>query len=69
MTPVASELWGVSEIARELGVSVTTVTFWRRNPTFPEPLQRLAAGPIWAAADVRAWRQRQIRERRKRRAF
>lgn len=52
----SDELWGVHEIARELGIKRETVYYHLKRDGFPEPVARLAMGPVWRAEDVRAWR-------------
>lgn len=50
------DIVGVAEIARRSGRSISTVQSWRRRQaTFPEPLARLAAGPVWSWSDVESW--------------
>jgi hypothetical protein len=52
----AEGLVGVTEIAQRAGTTPGTVHSWRiRGIGFPPPLADLAAGPVWAWADVRAW--------------
>lgn len=50
------ELWGIAEIAAAMGVRRETVYYHRRRSGFPEPIARLAMGPVWLADDIRAWR-------------
>lgn len=54
----ALELWGIAEIAAALKIRRETVQYHARRPGFPEPIARLAMGPVWKAADVREWRGR-----------
>lgn len=52
------EYAGVAEIADEFGVTRTNVSMWdrrRRISGFPDPIVRLAAGPIYDMREVRAW--------------
>jgi hypothetical protein len=53
------ELGGVAEIAEELGLPRTTVSMWdaRRSEVngYPEPVARLASGPIFDMAEIRRW--------------
>lgn len=49
------ELASVREIAEVLGVTRRTASRYTEHPTFPEPLGRVAAGPIWRRADVEVW--------------
>jgi len=46
---------GISEIATLLGVSRQRVGQLAQHEDFPHPVARLAAGPIWDAADVERW--------------
>jgi hypothetical protein len=38
-----------------LGVTKTRVGQLAKTKAFPEPVARLAAGPVWRADDVRLW--------------
>ena len=50
------ELVSVSEIARRSRRPISTIQSWRRRYTsFPEPLARLAAGPLWDWPAVAQW--------------
>lgn len=53
MTP--DELAGFSEVMDLLDVSKRTARKYVAHPTFPEPLDRLASGPVWRKTDVQAW--------------
>ncbi len=48
-------LAGLAEVAEVLGVNKRSASRYTRRPDFPEPLARLAAGPIWDADEVEAW--------------
>ena len=51
-----TDLVGVQEVATRAGVAVATVHSWRRrHGDFPEPVARLASGPVWRWSDVEAW--------------
>jgi len=52
---MSPELAGVAEVAEMLGVTKNTVLKYARRPEFPEPLDRLATGPVWRRVDVEAW--------------
>jgi hypothetical protein len=52
---MADDLLGVSEIAERLRVTPRTAARYVKRPDFPEPLRRLAAGPVWSAPDVDVW--------------
>ncbi len=45
------ELMGAKEAAAALGVKVPNL---RRTSGVPEPVQELASGPLWVAAQIRA---------------
>jgi predicted DNA-binding transcriptional regulator AlpA len=46
---------GTSEIAKLLGVSRQRANQLAQREGFPEPIARLAAGPIWESADIERW--------------
>ena len=46
---------GLAEIAELLGVVKRTAQRYADRPDFPEPLERLAAGPVWLRDDVERW--------------
>jgi predicted DNA-binding transcriptional regulator AlpA len=52
---MAEELVGLTEIAKLSGVARNSAWRWSRRPDFPEPVARLATGPIWRRADIEAW--------------
>jgi hypothetical protein len=45
-------LAGLAEVARLAGVSRTRAGQLAGHPDFPEPVQRLAMGPVWRESDV-----------------
>lgn len=52
------ELGGIAEISAEFGVPRSTVSMWdirRRTTRMPEPVARLASGPIYDMAEIRRW--------------
>jgi predicted DNA-binding transcriptional regulator AlpA len=49
------ELVGVAELAQMFGVSKQTAVKYGQRPDFPDPLDRLASGPVWRRTDVEAW--------------
>ena len=50
------EMVGQNEIADYAGVSPSTVRKWKqRYDDFPEPVARLAIGPVWLLSDVVGW--------------
>ncbi len=66
--PNAPELVGVAEVAELLGVSKTRVHELSDKAAFPEPVARLAAGPVWSrpavARFIESWNRRPGRPRR-----
>jgi hypothetical protein len=49
-------LVGLAEVAEILGVrSRQHAHNLTRDPTFPEPVERLRATPVWVRTDVVAW--------------
>lgn len=55
MPDEAREIYGIAEIAAELGVRRETVAQWHSRKQLPEPDEQLAMGPAWLAATVRPW--------------
>lgn len=57
-------LYGLKEVAAEIGVQPATLTRWQSRGTnaMPPPNQRLSAGPVWFASRIEPW----IAERRRR---
>jgi hypothetical protein len=52
-------LAGLAEVAQLLGATKRTASRYTALPDFPEPVARLAMGPVWLAEDIEAWaRQR-----------
>jgi len=49
------KLWGSAEIQKAYGISRPTLASWRRHRSFPRPLAKLAAGPVWEASSVKTW--------------
>jgi len=52
---MARFLAGLAEVAEILGVSKRTAVRYVAREDFPEPLERLAAGPIWDRDHVAEW--------------
>ena len=54
--PAPPDLVSIAEISARAGRPINTIQSWRRrHRDFPAPLAQLAAGPIWAWSDVKAW--------------
>jgi hypothetical protein len=49
------DLVGVAEVADMLRVTRTRVSQLATTTGFPEPVVRLAAGPVWYRQDVERW--------------
>jgi hypothetical protein len=52
------KLYGISEIAAELGVQPGTVSVWKNRGKLPPPSAVLAQGPVWTASTVRPFIER-----------
>ena len=48
-------LAGLAEVAGLAGVTRKRAWQLTRHPKFPEPVQELAATPVWREDDVQAW--------------
>ena len=51
------DLLGLAEVAELLGTTRRNAIRWTRSPSFPEPIARLRATPVWKRADVERWRK------------
>ena len=60
--PGPVEQMGVTEIAALLGVSRQRVNQLITGEAFPAPVSRLAAGPVFTTASIRAFKQRWERQ-------
>jgi predicted DNA-binding transcriptional regulator AlpA len=49
------DLVGVAEIAAMLSVTRTRIGQLAKSSSFPEPIARLAAGPVWRRSDIELW--------------
>jgi hypothetical protein len=52
---INSDLLGLAELARFFRVTKPTAISYSRRTDFPEPLVRLAAGPVWERRGVEQW--------------
>lgn len=48
-------IYGIAEIANELGVRRETVAQWHNRKQLPEPDEQLGMGPAWLAETMRPW--------------
>lgn len=57
MLPIVpqGEFVGLSEVAEVLHVSKRTALRYSQRGDFPDPVDRLAAGPIWRRTEVAEW--------------
>lgn len=62
LEPALPELAGGREVAEMLGVSKQRLHQLRGRDDFPEPVVRLAAGPVWLVGSVRAFQQQWSRK-------
>ena len=64
----SEELYGVTELARTLGVSRQRLAELRTRQDFPSPIVELAAGPVWTGSSLRrfeaVWERKPGRPRR-----
>lgn len=62
------ELVGLAEVAELMGKSVRQASRWTSDPSFPTPVARLRATPVWRKVDVEEWaKTAPLRVRRDRR--
>ena len=54
------DLLGFAEIVKFLNVPERTAARYVKRPDFPDPLARLAAGPVWHRADVDKWAKKHL---------
>ena len=52
---MSPELAGLAEIAAMLSVTKRTAWNYTRRDDFPDPIDRLASGPVWRRVDVEDW--------------
>jgi len=56
------KLAGITEMAKHAGVSRNAVVNWRMRFTdFPQPIARLAMGPVYRFKDFKRWFERRMR--------
>jgi hypothetical protein len=60
LAPMSPELAGLAEIAEMLRVTKRTASNYAARPDFPEPLERLAATPVWLRDDVEEWAKQNL---------
>jgi predicted DNA-binding transcriptional regulator AlpA len=53
---MSPELAGLAEVAEIFGVTKRTAWNYTQRDDFPEPVDRLASGPIWRLADIERWK-------------
>jgi predicted DNA-binding transcriptional regulator AlpA len=54
---MSPELAGLAEVAEIFGVTKRTAWNYTQRDDFPEPVDRLASGPIWRRADIERWKE------------
>lgn len=50
-------LAGIHELANRFECDRSLIYYWIKQPGFPEPLARLAAGPVYDLESVEGWRE------------
>jgi predicted DNA-binding transcriptional regulator AlpA len=55
LATMSPELAGLAEVADMLDVSKRTASNYTQRTDFPEPIDRLASGPVWRRIDIEAW--------------
>lgn len=55
ITILPADLVGQKEAAAMLGWDPRRVTTYRQRGSFPEPIQQLAAGPVWTRQQIEDW--------------
>lgn len=54
-TAMSPELAGVAEVADICRVPKRTAIRYTQRDDFPEPIDRLASGPVWRRTDIEDW--------------
>jgi hypothetical protein len=57
---MSEKVVGLAELAYLCKVSKHAAIRYSRRPDFPEPLARLASGPVWERRKVQAWADRTL---------
>jgi predicted transcriptional regulator len=66
----AGDLVSVSDVARRSGRPVSTVQSWRRRYlSFPQPIAKLSARPVWDWDEVKRWTRRHAAGETRRRSW
>lgn len=48
-------IYGLAEIARELGEKVNTVRAWMYRGKLPAPTEKLKGGHVWQGEEIESW--------------
>jgi hypothetical protein len=57
---MSPDLAGLAEVAEMLRVTKRTALNYAKREDFPEPLDRLASGPVWRRVDVERWAKKRL---------
>jgi hypothetical protein len=57
---MSPELAGLAEIAELLDVTKNTAMKYSRRADFPQPIDRLASGPVWRRTSVERWAKKTL---------
>jgi hypothetical protein len=55
----ARKLYGIKEIADEIGQDRHTVKQWHKRGKMPTADEQLSMGPVWTARRIRPWIEQQ----------
>jgi len=50
------------QLAKELGVTMRTISTWRKNGVLPEPLVDSKNRPFWSLIQIENWQRGKLRE-------
>jgi predicted DNA-binding transcriptional regulator AlpA len=55
--PLYPDVIGVTEVAEIMGVSKQRASELTKRANFPQPIARLALGPVWPKRNIEAWNE------------
>src|SRR2546428_13343761 len=57
------QIYGLAEIAQEMGLPRDVARQWYRRRKLPPPTATLAMGPVWTATDIEKWMRQKPTDR------